>query len=144
MESISARMPWCDEPDAYRRHGHNFLRGLCCWRLCCHALDWLRWNIRVFSALAASCALIPIIYGLVDIGAATASQFLLPSLGAKSFRAFAVLSMLLGVVAAANRSVANCPATARRDSELAHVGRLANFATSFCRVSYDRADQQRL
>jgi len=37
------------------------------------------------------------IYGLVDIGAATASQFLLPSLGAESFRAFAVLSMLLGL-----------------------------------------------
>jgi MFS family permease len=37
------------------------------------------------------------LYGLVDIGAATTSQFLLPSLGAESFRAFAVLSMLLGL-----------------------------------------------
>lgn len=37
------------------------------------------------------------IYGLVDIGAVTGSQFLLPSLGAESFVPFAVMSMLLAL-----------------------------------------------
>ena len=37
------------------------------------------------------------VYGMVDIGAVTASQFLLPSLGAETFLAFAVMAMLLSL-----------------------------------------------